>query len=438
MLALVIALVPLLNVTPAFANGENGGTGENGDDPILVDDYITKYLQMPCGTTRPDAEFEFTFELVGQINAATGDRIAPPATGSEGRPAIAPVTVTFDEESDYTSENDVCTYVETTAVFLTDAMVNAWANSGHFIFNVRETANTNADDMPFMDGYIEDMDYDSTLFELHVVVSQNAAGDLVISGMYAWNTGETSTGWIGEDGGLIDQEGKVDYISFLNTFRRFTDPYDDCPPGHPDFPTCLPDELPPVCPPADPDYPCLPDLPNDNGVMVAKRVTGDQASHDQYFDFQLVVTRHVLDDPIRPVTGFVWTYNNDTGYWERATAPVSFGATPGPYSFQLRHNQVLVFDPILVGTTVEAVETNAHGYTPSVVWTFANPGAANAATTGNQVITEGLNDAVFTNELTSIPITGLIMNNLPIILISVGTIGFIMMIIVGKKRRAYE
>ena len=500
LLAFTLVFAPL---TTVFAEENGGYENGNGTDPVppvvttlpvnITSNYeddeagsiataITKYLYMPCAATFPTGiEFEFEFTPVGQIfrgerYGLTGAPTAAPTVPTLGTLTGTATDATPVPDADradlgvpeaWTVENDVCIYATEFNFADLFTNVNGWTAPGHFIFTVTEVAGTNDDALPFLPGYEELVTYDNTEFELHVVVSQLANGDLYISGIYAWNTGETEDGWTGvvtwnEDGvivgnDLVNQAGKVEYISFLNGFRRWTEdteltvcPLIPDPENEGEYiedPDCDETIIEVPCPDTDPNSPyCLPsdDNPFNSALTVRKTVTGNQGDFDQLFDFRVEIERHVLDTvPAttgHPITGYVWTWDNNA--WNRAATPVVF--TAPNYTFQLRHNQILVFDEILIGTGVTVTETNPHGHTPSVVWTFGtdseteNGSVQGGVATDAGFISEETNEANFTNNLDSVPITGLIMNNLPIILIAVGAIGFIAMIVAGKNRRVYE
>ena len=424
MLAFAVALVPVIGVATAFADEET---------VRLVPETITKYLETPCDATFPDgATFTFEFDLIGEIVGTDPGRIAAPVPG----PSIPDRTVTFDAEDLYvvSEEDGICVFSEEVN-FTADV---DWLRPGHFIFLVTETEDTNT--LPFMEGYDEEMRYDRTEFELHVIVSERG-GNLVVTGTFAWDLGEVEDGWAGipaipgED--LTNQTGKVDYISFTNTFIRRTEPTDDCPPEHPLYPECdfIPD---PVCPEEDPDYPyCEPEVPVfDSALTISKLVSGDQADTTIYFDFNFHIAAHALEEEGRTFYAYLWTHDLDEGGWVRGER-VGFEA--GDNTFELRHGQALVFDPIVIGTNVQVIEIDYAPYTPSV--TVTSGGAAsslNSPNTGRFPILEGNNSAAFLNVLNSVPITGLIAENLPFILVGVAAVGFFMMVVVGKKRRAYE
>ena len=422
-LALAVVLVPLLGGSIASAD----------EEVLLIPETITKYLETPCDATFPDgATFTFEFDLIGEIVGTDPGRIAAQTPA----PSIPDRTVTFDAaDLDQVSDEDgICTYRE--EVNFTAGV--DWLRPGHFIFLVTETEDTNT--LPFMDGYDEEMRYDGTEFELHVIVSERG-GNLVITGTYAWDLGEVDDAWggipaiPGED--LTNPQGKVEYISFTNTFIRRTEPIDGCPPEHPLYPECdfIPD---PPCPSTDPNYPyCEPEVPVfDSALTISKLVSGDQADTTIYFDFDFTIDPHALEEEGRTFYAYLWTHDLELGGWVRGER-VGFEA--GANSFELRHGQALVFDPIVIGTNVRVVEIDYAPYTPSV--TVTSGGDVSNLTgpdTGRFPVLEGNNSAAFLNVFNSVPITGLIAENLPFILIGVAAVGFFMMVVVGKKRRAYE
>lgn len=461
--ALLIAIMPMLAI-PASAD-------ETAPTTISATEYITKYLMMPCAITEfpEDITFEFELTLTGEMVGE--ELVGLPITGAPTLPAQTNPTVVFDEDrtplagedladflADRDLEDDVCVYVET--VNFVDMLT--LTRPGHFVFSVVEVADVN--ELPFLPPYIENIDYDATEFELHVLVGL-VNGVLTVIDTYAWNEGSD---WSGE---LDDITGKSP-IAFVNTFTRESRPQTpDCPEEHPYYPTCLPPVIIPDCPEDDPYYPtcipphvtcpedhpdypdceppvvvcpeddpnfptCLPDGEYNSALMVSKIVTGELANVNDVFTFQVDFRLHSLDTS-SAFTAHIETLLPGVG-WVRTVPTISIPATGG--TFTLRHNQRLVFDPILIGTQVVVTETDYMTYDPSVAYQFGTIGGTGTNTTGPafNTIVEGQNRADFTNRLVRVPITGLIMNNLPIILVSISVAGFATMVVVGQKRRAYE
>ena len=476
-LAFAIAVVPLLTAIPAAANAEGQNTPittfglGTPDSPAQA--AITKLLQMPDGTTVPsDAGFQFTVDYRatltgGGLNAAPINVPASPASLTIGNTPLTDAgRAHFGPFA-----NDVAVYAATTTDLL--AGIN-WIAPGQFLFTVREVANTNANIMPFEPGYVEDMFYDDTFFTLLVRVAADENGDLYVQYTAAWE----GNGPFGDGANVTDvpegnQEGKLEPdpgrpggpgnlegysdIAFLNTFVRRTEDDGRTPSGTPGGPGeqpelpggNLPGETPGVPGPGEqtPGTPTPePVVPGfDTAFMVTKNVDGQTASAESVFDFTAQVTLPSLVSNA-PITAWIYTFD---GNMFVQGAQVYF--TNGSANFQLGHNQSLVFGPLPIGTTVVATELpNELGYVPTVHLILGGDGigqATGTAATGVSTdnvptaphrLGEGLNHAGFINSNIEVPITGLLLNNLPIILIGVGVIGFAAMTIASQKRRAYQ
>jgi len=343
-LILALALTPLLGVVPASAN----------DETIPVSSEITKYLQMPAGTNTPVGA-AFTFEFAVQSGRFDYDRA----------PAIANQTVTFDGTE---AEIDAATrarlgvaadvrVVSRTVDFFGNFLAIENLRPGHFVYHVTETEGTN-NNLPPLPNHVEEFGYDRTTFELHIIVSE--VNGVLEANMFAWDLG---TEWNGD---LTSIVGKVDYMSFLNTFLRRTQEI-NCPPGDPDCPPGGGGEI-PVIPnppglPGDPEWPVL----LDNALTVMKRVSGDQSYTGDVFNFTVNITPHSLETRTA-FTAFIYNFNADhgaNGAWVRDDASrVSFAA--GANSFTLRHDQMLVFEPVLIGTGFDVTEAATAGYTATI------------------------------------------------------------------------
>ncbi len=105
----------------------------------------------------------------------------------------------------------------------------------------------------------------------------------------------------------------------------------------------------------------------------------------------------------------------------------------------LRHNQTLVFKKIPAGTKYKLVEVSSQGYTASSelksngLIRTQNGTKSQDFTQENILIGEKPNDNTITNSLPDVTPTGLLIDNLPFILmIGLGLAGFV---VLSKKRR---
>lgn len=511
MLALTLMLTTMTTALPTMAMPIAGGINPDTDN-ITIEPTITKYLQVPVGTLLPEgAEFSFTFEPVAQIigtrpvpgtdpvvhqpnRILVADLPTTPGTPGSSRPTIPTIHLDMADaqEVDLTAltadelarigipaanVDEVIVFRETTESFVaTFTPANGWTEPGHFIFHVRETADTNL--LPFDHGFLDDIDYSNIVFELHVIVSR-VGGVLTVTGLYAWNLGVEENGvfdgdW---DGDLESTVGKeLDAINFLNTFRRQTTeencPEDDpdcqapqpCPDTHPHYDTDCEFILTPPCPEDDPDYPdCIPTDMFNNALTIRKFVTGLQASTSTVFDFDIYIDQHVLDEATS-WTAYVWTFvhGNENPVagglypsgWvrgERITLTPGLNTGTGAAgAFQLTHGQMLVFEEMILGTQVNVTELDPSPYSGEVDLLISGgeeistrpTSLGSDVSTGVFRIRETLlgqrNYAGFLNTFNGVPITGIIADNMPLVLSSAVGIGFLGLVVLNKKRRVFE
>jgi len=439
----LFVLVALVATAVLQANANPLGRGGSGTVTAPAQAAITKFLQMPVGTTTPEARFTFDVVFRETLNG-TAPTAFPATPVHLDIPANAPELSNEDRAAlELSAAADVKIVEATTPDLLAGV---TWAGAGEFLFTVTERADTNV--LPFLSDYTEEIIYDtSTTYTLFVrVVADSETGDLYVESTWAWrgsgpdftdDESDVNTGKLDPDpnrpGG-----GNRSEVSFLNTFIRRTE--DDIPeeiPGGESPGGTTPDDG----GPGDPGIPSL-----DNAFIVSKRVGGQLSSINSAFDFNVTVTNPTLasDTIIR-----AWIYSNVAGTFVRGSE-VLFTSGVARSDIALNHGQSLVFEPLAIGTIVEATEVNPAPYTPTLHLTLGGVGIGNASGTpaagvGTNNIAEaphrlgeGDNVADFININASIPITGLIMNNLPLILVSTATVGFFAVVVARKKRRAYE
>lgn len=473
-LALALVVVPFFAAMPVVADS---GTGSVGTPAVPAEAAVTKFLQMPCGTARPDATFTFEMTFAERLTGPAPATFAP-AMVTETVSMANAVALTDAQRTANGFADDVCVYAITTPDLLSDI---TWTHPGQFLFTVREVVNTNAGTQ-FLPGYVEDMFYDATEFTLLVRVGVASNGDLYVQYTASWNerpsfdlNGEpVECDLPGVDYCLDYTDGKgnpdpndpgnIDGFTdlrFINTFIRRTEDDGNTPGGTPGAPGEGPDlpggDLPGDIPstPGDPstpgtpgEPPVVPNLPHNNAFMITKNIDGQLANPTSTFDFSAQVNLPSLV-PNAPIFGWIYTYEAGSFVQGERVDFVS-GQTN---TFQLGHNQAFIFAPLPIGSRVVATElANDGGYTPRVYLTLGgadqagvNPRSGTAAAgvttyteNTDHRLGEGVNHARFINAIIDVPITGLLLNNLPLILVVTGATGFFVMMVINKKRRAYE
>lgn len=175
---------------------------------------------------------------------------------------------------------------------------------------------------------------------------------------------------------------------------------------------------------------------NDASLTVEKKTEGNYADKTKKFDFEITFTKSPMSDQA--------TFTGHIGDQEVV-------CTAGQAKeFQLANGEQLVFNNLPVGTTYVVTEKAAQdGYTPSVnvvenkVNTVVDRPAKSegeALSTQkddgkNNLVGENENKVTFTNTYKDVAITGIVMNNLPfILLIGVAVVAFVSLAVVkGRK-----
>ena len=360
MVLMALATITTIFITSAIAN-------ELGAVPTPISPTtapIEKTLEMPVGTPVPAVTFTFNTTGVTRLNAS-GDPIA----GS--LPTIPDATITFATTDTTTASGTTITVTRHIANLLAGV---TWTEPGHYVFHVSESATVGG--VP-ANG---DVDVDTRVYEMHVIVSEDD-GVFTVTGVYIWNT-------VDPNRDLDDETGKVEYMSFTNTYVQTGD------------------------------------------LIVSKTVTGSLSSTTSDFPITVDFTDHSLVALVTLPGVTAHIRNSDgTGTETVVTLPVT--------NVNLRHGQEIIFRNVPIGNTFVVTE-DPGAYVPSMDLTLAGDDitpAPEGATTGTQTIGYGDNIVAFTNTNEAAPITGVIMNNLPFIVVALAAVGIFAMTFANKKSR---
>ncbi len=370
--ALVLAMALSFGMfTTAF-----GGTATSPAEAV-----ITKVLQMPEGTTTPNAHFEFEITKVS-LDGQTGE------AALAQMPDLADVTINFTG----TDTGSVVAGLKQVIVESGNILAGVtWTQTGVFKYKVVETEGT------YITSTGETMTYSPASYEVAVLVNYDAATDTYFA--------EQVTAIIGtEDTSAQDVGTKVDAtpgaggMVFTNTFTKVL--------GGPD--------------------------PDDSVLSISKEVAGDYADPQKYFPFTLTVNKaatlsstvtykvYVLDAAGTVVTS---TNHADENHIKSDGTENYIEVTSGvPIVVSLKDGERLSFVDMAVGTSYTVMEQANVSYTPSavVVVNGATPqtltGSANSAlTVGENLIGESTNTVDFTNTSTTVAPTGITLNQVPFI-----------------------
>ena len=389
LLALALAFALSAGATvPAFAAGEATGTETS---PASAN--ITKELKMPAGTTTPAATFSFTITGVDKDGE-----------GSSRVPSITAPTVTFAASDAGTTTGTTKTVSKTVDILGS----TVFASAGDYTYTITENA-------PAWTGTGETMTYSPAVYTMHVFVENGTTAPYVkeigITATTADNPGQST--------GKVDLG--TDKVVFTNTFSKKT----------------------------------VIDPTTGGVASISKTVAGNYADEGKYFPFEVLLTESPVTAGGTPATYKAYVVNASntvvTSTDNYATlATDSYGdyievTSASQITISLKHGQRLVFSDVEIGATYAVNELASPSYIPEVdvvengAASVNIPGTINTAlSSGTRTVGDtGANTADFTNTRNSVPVTGLIINNLPFILGLVVVAGaFVSYIVVKSRKRA--
>ena len=341
------------------------------DSPAGVD--IVKNLQMADGITTPNETFTFDFAKV------TSD--APDIKDAEI------VYTSADKDSDV--QNGLAEIQKSTGNILENV---TFPHAGIFTYTVTENGTDAV-------GY--GMNYSEASYTMNVYVKNNDAGTGVYvysveifkttndDGTSAGNTKvEDPTPGSGEEAGML----------FTNVYTSGGGSTD----------------------------------PDADALTISKTVAGEYGDKTKDFTFSVTLKKAAT------VSGATATYQGKIG-----AETIDF-TTGTPEEIQLHDGESLVFEDLPAGTTYTVAETGAEGYTPSV--SVVENGGEAVVTNGtegqnlsveNKLVGTGANSTAFTNTYNAagdITPTGIIINNLPFILLIVVAAAGIAFYVVSRRR----
>ena len=174
---------------------------------------------------------------------------------------------------------------------------------------------------------------------------------------------------------------------------------------------------------------------NNATLTIEKNTEGDYADKTRKFDFEITFTKSPMSDQ----TIF-------TGTIGAQSVECTAGQTK---TFKLADGEQLVFNNLPVGTTYMVKELAAtDGYTPKVtVIENQTPTVTNKTVQEtealdtlkengkNNLVGENENKVTFTNTYKDVAVTGIVMNNLPfILLVAVAIVAFVSLAVIKRRR----
>lgn len=385
-------ILSLLQVPNVLA--ENEVASSQNEKNVVV--KVNKELDIAEGITTPTATFTFKFApKSGQNSANVPYETVTPTNGT-----IPKRTVTY-------GAGDTLPQGKTAITKATDDIFAGvtYANAGEYVYTVSEEQTG----WTALANNIDTLTFDTKTYEMHVFVKNKSQGTgTYISNVYFVDTtaGSTTAATAKKAGNTeLGTEGG----SKVYKYDLFKNKYTKKAGKTRDTPSTI--------------------NPNADALTITKKVAGGLASKTKNFTFKLTFKAASTDE-----TG---TYTGTKG-----TEQIQF-TKDVEKEFTLHDGESLVFSDLPAGTKYTLKEEGTSGYTPSSAYkengTLKNGATgtqSQAYTVADVLIGEKENNNIVTNTLPEVTPTGLLIDNLPfIIMIGLGLFGFIL---VAKRRREAE
>ena len=391
-----IAAVTALSVfrgVPTFADDNDVATAKaTGETSAKVS--INKVLNIAEGITTPEATFTFTFTP----KTGTSSNGAPYETIDSSNGQITDKNVSYSG-TDVLATGQTYIKKDTGDIF---REVN-YTHAGEYVYTVAEKQNVGWKVIQKNGSPIDFMTYDNRNYEMHVIVKNKTTGGTYISSVYFKQVSPSVNGKVKPS----ESGTTYKYDLFTNIYRKNAGKITD--PNEPN-----------------PNKPNVSKVdPNAKSLVIKKVVSGATADKSKDFTFKLTFTK-ASTETSQSITGKIGETSKTFVYGQETT-------------ITLRHDQSLVFDTIPAGTRYKLVETGSQGYTASAAYKENGASKNQAGTVSTNftqdsiLIGEKPNDNTITNSLPDVTPTGLLIDNLPFILmIGLGLAGFV---VLSKKRR---
>ena len=452
LLAAVIAMIMVLAMAmPALATGETEGETSGGNNTSV---QITKTLKIGRGITVPTETFTFKFAPtntaeVQKLGDVSGYLDPTLTQQNVSYPGLSDVTIGFDSSLRADGATD------TELTFLSgriDLTQYEWGNAGLYIYSVKEV-------IPVGQDATTGMEYDDSTYYLKVYVANDSNGGHRVDGVTVMGFDETADDgngkWVKVNGAPTEEmetydtenpDGCEDYkgngFRFVNSYKKDVD-------HHPTNKDEISGD--------DPDLEF-----NEWAFKLTKKIDGSYASKNDNFDFSVAIVLPGTNNSIPSATAKVNKYTaNKINSSIQITNPndpnelasivdVQVPVNGTEFDVYLHHGDSFGITNLPAGTEIHMHEVafTERPYTPSYVgkWGLDTSDGKEKRKTGEKdkdleanTIVVGENGAYiqYINKISDddVTVTGIVISNLPYILmvvIAVAGIGFYM---VSKKRR---
>ena len=422
-------------MTAAMALTMFMGTGVTAlaDDPASlggVTGYISKSFVMDENVTTPDATFKFTVTpLTTDVVDAEGEDVT--AYVEKDGPQITISDISYETIETGSSSEGVKTIKKTSAIKDqdgSDLTGSDFPHTGVYAYKVTEDI-TNSTQFT---SDKENMIYSNAEYVLFITVTNRAnyGGGLQIESIKGVMLKDQDGGDPSLDGKLTTGSGNTQ-VDFQNIYSKIGGSGDDG------------EEW---------------ENPDTKALKVTKRVTGDLADHDREFKFTLTLYKSATldmeveqsEDKQYPVYTVTVPENEGNAEYASNGYKMSFQFDDKTdsisHTFYLKgagsDGQSVIFDNVPVGTKFTLSENDGTAITnyDTVITGMSDGIAFNTEKTEGMAITdklvgEGQNYADVENSYDESPITGIVSNNLPfIILMAAAVAGFAAYLIIKRRR----
>jgi hypothetical protein len=429
--AMALAAVMCMGtVVSAFAASSGPIVNGTEDQPAVA--AITKKLTMPENTTIPDATFTFHFSPVSVDDVPVSD----PTTS-----VLNDVTIVFSSSDSHTldsSTNTINVIKQSSNLFSGVTFPHA----GKYEYTVTE-------EQSVVETVDDGEDYTFSQAEYtFVVYVANGVNGLYVKGI----------------------SSKIEVADSSNEDAAVGDKVDPTPDGDPDvegdYSKMIFTNIYTKTVNTDPEDPTISKV-----LTIGKNVTGDYADHSKYFPFDVKVNKpYIMPDPSDGSVKYVAYVVDGSGnkvtstdnYGDLASENVDSDGkafiefTAGdPLLIWLKHDQTLVFTNLTIGANYSVMERAVPNYKPSyvLVKNGGNPESDGNDEFNSDLLVDELdsdlnsvgiliggneNSVAFTNEYQDVEPMGVIVSNLPYVMILILAVGSFMAFVVVKSRKKHS
>ena len=409
-----IMLLAILTSSFLMASADPGKVVGSQTTPAIG--TLSKVLEVSDGVEIPDLTFSYAFEKVS-VDTNTSD----PAKAT--MPDLSTTTAILGASTPTSGTDDQAglnLYKADSPNFLPTAAGDFFPHAGAYVYNVTETASV-AETL----GTDASITYSDAQYEMIVHVANEKVdgkftGKTYVSAIeYRIKKNDAGEIPVDEDGDSI-ADSKADPV-FTNRYKQLTT------------------------------------------LEISKTVAGEYGDLTREFDFSVTLNKSPAEEAAAPTyVGKIFKIG-DTTFATQIGADVSFVFSEGDTTktvngIKLKHDEVLIFatipttgTPLPTGTTYtvtenlsDAARPGEKDYLPSVIVTEngGTPAAGPVVTAGESLtvpvttLGEDANIAAFTNTHQNPTITGVLINNLPYIMLILLAVGGLIAFIAFKRKKS--